>query len=212
MNDLKDRQRRAALELNPEELKFANLWLDRSNNNLTAGHCVLEAYPGHKELAAGATTANRLLKRPRILNYLDAMGATALETVGESFSTSVEYWRLRAMSAFEILKPYCELIDVSLKNQSVVIKLYVSHTRQIPDDYQQYVKHYERWGSGYLPEPRELYDSKERNKAREMLDKITGNNIDRIQLSGNLGQIVTTIPEGATANDIADIFTSMVKS
>ena len=64
---------------------------------------------------------------------------------------------------------------------------------------------------GYILVTRELFDPKTRAKASEQLDKITGNSIDRVELSGVVGNVVQSVPEGATIDDIAQLYQNALK-
>lgn len=209
---INERAQRAALELSPYELKFADLYLSRTDTGYSNARCVLEAYPGHQDEKAAATTAWRLLHTDRVLNYLGAMGANAMESVGESFDSSVEYWRTRSLPAKELLQPYCELIEyVNDDNRKASgVRLWVKSMRDIPDRYQSYVEGYLPWEGGWLVIEQDLYDAKARNTARQQLDKLVGNAIERIELSGVLGQVAAQLPESATAEDVAVLYTKML--
>lgn len=209
---ISDRAKRASLELSPEQLKFANLWLDRVNNGYSNTRCVLEAYPGHTSDAAAATTAHRLLSNTKVLNYLDAMGAHALESVGESLTSRVEWWKRAASTAEELLDQYCQRVIIPGEDNDEAKHLWVNSPDDIPNHLQQYVVRYKRYLlGGYTLETRELFDPKTRAKASENLDKITGNSIDRLELSGVVGNVVQTVPEGASIDDIAQLYQKALK-
>lgn len=209
---ISDRAKRASLELSPEQLKFANLWLDRVNNGYSNTRCVLEAYPGHTSDAAAATTAHRLLSNTKVLNYLDAMGAHALESVGESLTSRVEWWKRAASTAEELLEQYCQRVIIPGEDNDEAKHLWVNSPDDIPNHLQQYVVRYKRYLlGGYTLETRELFDPKTRAKASENLDKITGNSIDRVELSGVVGNVVQAVPEGASMEDIAQLYQKAVK-
>lgn len=211
---ISDRAKRAALELSTEQLRFANLWLDRVNNGYSNTRCVLEAYPGHTSEASAKSTACRLLSTTKILNYLDAMGAHALESVGESLSSRVDWWKRAASTAEELLEPYCQRVIVPDEDEPTteLKHLWVASTDDIPSHLQQYVVRYKRYLlGGYTLETKELFDAKTRAKASENLDKITGNSIERLELSGVVGQVVQNVPEGATIEDIAQLYQGAVK-
>lgn len=209
---ISDRAKRASLELSPEQLKFANLWLDRVNNGYSNTRCVLEAYPGHTSDAAAATTAHRLLSNTKVLNYLDAMGAHALESVGESLTSRVEWWKRAASTAEELLEQYCQRVIIPGEDNDEAKHLWVNSPDDIPNHLQQYVVRYKRYLlGGYTLETRELFDSKTRAKASENLDKITGNSIERLELSGVVGNVVQTVPEGASIDDIAQLYQKALK-
>lgn len=209
---ISDKAKRAALELKPETLKFANLWLDRATNGYSNTRCVLESYPGHHTEASAATTACRLLSSTKVLNYLDAMGSHALESVGESLSSRVEWWKRAASTAEELLESYCQRVIIPGEDNDEQKHLWVASTDDIPNHLQQYVVRYKRYLlGGYTLETRELFDPKTRAKASENLDKITGNSIERVELSGTVGNIVQNVPEGATMEDIAQLYQGAVK-
>lgn len=209
---ISDRAKRASLELSPEQLKFANLWLDRVNNGYSNTRCVLEAYPGHTSDAAAATTAHRLLSNTKVLNYLDAMGAHALESVGESLTSRVEWWKRAASTAEELLEQYCQWVIIPGEDNDEAKHLWVNSPDDIPNHLQQYVVRYKRYLlGGYTLETRELFDPKTRAKASENLDKITGNSIERLELSGVVGNVVQAVPEGASMEDIAQLYQKAVK-
>lgn len=209
---ISDRAKRASLELSPEQLKFANLWLDRVNNGYSNTRCVLEAYPGHTSDAAAATTAHRLLSNTKVLNYLDAMGAHALESVGESLTSRIEWWKRAASTAEELLDQYCQRVIIPGEDNDEAKHLWVNSPDDIPNHLQQYVVRYKRYLlGGYTLETRELFDPKTRAKASENLDKITGNSIDRLELSGVVGNVVQTVPEGASIDDIAQLYQKALK-
>ncbi|EAP4692418.1 hypothetical protein NW995_002466 [Salmonella enterica] len=209
---ISDRAKRAALELTPEQLKFADLYLDRVNNGLSNAQCVLQAYPGHTTKEAAATTAYRLLSNTKVLNYLDAMGAVALESVGESLSSRVEWWKRAASTAEELLEPYCKRVIVPGEDNDEQKHLWVNSTDDIPNHLQQYVVRYKRYLlGGYTLETRELFDPKTRAKASENLDKITGNSVERVELSGTVGNLVQKVPEGASLEDIAQLYQKALK-
>lgn len=209
---ISDRAKRASLELSPEQLKFANLWLDRVNNGYSNTRCVLEAYPGHTSDAAAATTAHRLLSNTKVLNYLDAMGAHALESVGESLTSRVEWWKRAASTAEELLDQYCKRVIIPGEDNDEAKHLWVNSPDDIPNHLQQYVVRYKRYLlGGYTLETRELFDPKTRAKASENLDKITGNSIERLELSGVVGNVVQTVPEGASIDDIAQLYQKALK-
>lgn len=209
---ISDRAKRASLELTPEQLKFANLYLDRANNGFSNGRCVLESYPGHTTESAAATTAHRLLSNTKVLNYLCAMGANALESVGESLSSRVEWWKRAASTAEELLEPYCTRVIIPGEDNDETKHLWVPDLETIPDGLQQYVVRYKRYlMGGFTLETRELFDCKTRAKASENLDKITGNSIERVELSGVVGNVVQAVPEGATMEDIAQLYQKAVK-
>lgn len=209
---ISDRAKRASLELSPEQLKFANLWLDRVNNGYSNTRCVLEAYPGHTSDAAAATTAHRLLSNTKVLNYLDAMGAHALESVGESLTSRVEWWKRAASTAEELLEQYCQRVIIPGEDNDEAKHLWVNSPDDIPNHLQQYVVRYKRYLlGGYTLETRELFDPKTRAKASENLDKITGNSIERLELSGVVGNVVQTVPDGASIDDIAQLYQKALK-
>ena len=209
---ISDRAKRASLELSPEQLKFANLWLDRVNNGYSNTRCVLEAYPGHTSDAAAATTAHRLLSNTKVLNYLDAMGAHALESVGESLTSRVEWWKRAASTAEELLDQYCKRVIIPGEDNDEAKHLWVNSPDDIPNHLQQYVVRYKRYLlGGYTLETRELFDPNTRAKASENLDKITGNSIERLELSGVVGNVVQTVPEGASIDDIAQLYQKALK-
>lgn len=209
---ISDRAKRASLELSPEQLKFANLWLDRVNNGYSNTRCVLEAYPGHTSDAAAATTAHRLLSNTKVLNYLDAMGAHALESVGESLTSRVEWWKRAASTAEELLEQYCQRVIIPGTDNDEAKHLWVNSPDDIPNHLQQYVVRYKRYLlGGYTLETRELFDPKTRAKASENLDKITGNSIERLELSGVVGNVVQTVPDGASIDDIAQLYQKALK-
>lgn len=209
---ISDRAKRAALELSPEQLSFANLWLDRANNGLSNAQCVLKSYPGHNTESAAATTAHRLLSNTKVLNYLDAMGSHALESVGESLSSRVEWWKRAASTAEELLEPFCKRVVIPGEDNDECKHLWVSSTDDIPNHLQQYVVRYKRYLlGGYTLETRELFDPKTRAKASENLDKITGNSVERVELSGAVGNLVQTVPDGASIEDIAQLYQKALK-
>lgn len=209
---ISDRAKRASLELTPEQLKFADLYLDRVNNGFSNAQCVLQAYPGHTTKEAAATTAYRLLSNTKILNYLDAMGAVALESVGESLSSRVEWWKRAASTAEELLEPYCQRVVIPGEDNDEAKHLWVNTTDDIPNHLQQYVVRYKRYLlGGYTLETRELFDAKTRAKASENLDKITGNSVERVELSGTVGNLVQKVPEGASLEDIAQLYQKALK-
>lgn len=209
---ISDRAKRASLELSPEQLKFANLWLDRVNNGYSNTRCVLEAYPGHTSDAAAATTAHRLLSNTKVLNYLDAMGAHALESVGESLTSRVEWWKRAASTAEELLDQYCKRVIIPGEDNDEAKHLWVNSTDDIPNHLQQYVVRYKRYLlGGYTLETRELFDPKTRAKASENLDKITGNSVERVELSGTVGNVIQSVPEGASIEDIAQLYQKALK-
>lgn len=209
---ISDRAKRASLELSPEQLKFANLWLDRVNNGYSNTRCVLEAYPGHTSDAAAATTAHRLLSNTKVLNYLDAMGAHALESVGESLTSRVEWWKRAASTAEELLEQYCQRVIIPGTDNDEAKHLWVNSPDDIPNHLQQYVVRYKRYLlGGYTLETRELFDPKTRAKASENLDKITGNSIERLELSGVVGNVIQTVPDGASIDDIAQLYQKALK-
>lgn len=209
---ISDRAKRASLELSPEQLNFANLWLDRANNGLSNAQCVLRSYPGHNTEAAAATTAHRLLSNTKVLNYLDAMGSHALESVGESLSSRVEWWKRAASTAEELLEPFCKRVVIPGEDNDECKHLWVNSTDDIPNHLQQYVVRYKRYLlGGYTLETRELFDPKTRAKALENLDKITGNSVERVELSGAVGNLVQTVPDGASIEDIAQLYQKALK-
>lgn len=209
---ISDRAKRAALELSPEQLSFANLWLDRANNGLSNAQCVLKSYPGHNTESAAATTAHRLLSNTKVLNYLDAMGSHALESVGESLSSRVEWWKRAASTAEELLEPFCKRVVIPGEDDDECKHLWVNSTDDIPNHLQQYVVRYKRYLlGGYTLETRELFDPKTRAKASENLDKITGNSVERVELSGAVGNLVQTVPDGASIEDIAQLYQKALK-
>lgn len=209
---ISDRAKRASLELSPEQLNFANLWLDRANNGLSNAQCVLRSYPGHNTEAAAATTAHRLLSNTKVLNYLDAMGSHALESVGESLSSRVEWWKRAASTAEELLEPFCKRVVIPGTDDYECKHLWVNSTDDIPNHLQQYVVRYKRYLlGGYTLETRELFDPKTRAKASENLDKITGNSVERVELSGAVGNLVQTVPDGASIEDIAQLYQKALK-
>ncbi len=209
---ISDRAKRASLELTTDQLRFANLYLDRVNNGLSNAQCVLQAYPGHNDLNAAQVTAHRLLSNTKILNYLDAMGAVALESVGESLSSRVEWWKRAASTAEELLEPYCQRVVIPGEDNDECKHLWVSTTDDIPNHLQQYVVRYKRYLlGGYTLETRELFDPKTRAKASENLDKITGNSVERVELSGTVGNLVQKVPEGASLEDIAQLYQKALK-
>ena len=209
---ISDRAKRAALELSPEQLSFANLWLDRANNGLSNAQCVLKSYPGHNTETAAATTAHRLLSNTKVLNYLDAMGSHALESVGESLSSRVEWWKRAASTAEELLEPFCKRVVIPGEDDDECKHLWVNSTDDIPNHLQQYVVRYKRYLlGGYTLETRELFDPKTRAKASENLDKITGNSVERVELSGAVGNLVQTVPDGASIEDIAQLYQKALK-
>lgn len=209
---ISDRAKRASLELSPEQLNFANLWLDRANNGLSNAQCVLRSYPGHNTEAAAATTAHRLLSNTKVLNYLDAMGSHALESVGESLSSRVEWWKRAASTAEELLEPFCKRVVIPDEDNDECKHLWVNSTDDIPNHLQQYVVRYKRYLlGGYTLETRELFDPKTRAKASENLDKITGNSVERVELSGAVGNLVQTVPDGASIEDIAQLYQKALK-
>lgn len=209
---ISDRAKRASLELSPEQLSFANLWLDRANNGLSNAQCVLRSYPGHNTEAAAATTAHRLLSNRKVLNYLDAMGSHALESVGESLSSRVEWWKRAASTAEELLEPFCKRVVIPGEDNDECKHLWVNSTDDIPNHLQQYVVRYKRYLlGGYTLETRELFDPKTRAKASENLDKITGNSVERVELSGTVGNLVQTVPDGASIEDIAQLYQKALK-
>ncbi len=209
---ISDRAKRASLELSPEQLNFANLWLDRANNGLSNAQCVLRSYPGHNTEAAAATTAHRLLSNTKVLNYLDAMGSHALESVGESLSSRVEWWKRAASTAEELLEPFCKRVVIPGEDNDECKHLWVNSTDDIPNHLQQYVVRYKRYLlGGYTLETRELFDPKTRAKASENLDKITGNSVERVELSGAVGNLVQTVPDGASIEDIAQLYQKALK-
>lgn len=208
-----EKAKRAALELSPYELKFADLYLSRTETGYSNAKCVLQAYPGHQDEKAAATTAWRLLHTPRVLNYLGAMGANALETIGESFDSCVEYWRIRSTPAKELLMPYCEMIEYVPEDErkSACVRLWVKRMRDIPNRYQSYVEGYLPWEGGFLVIENEIYDAKQRNVARQQLDKLTGNAIERVELSGAVANLTATLPENASADDISQLYTKLLQ-
>ncbi|HFW5086720.1 TPA: hypothetical protein ACIBVD_001760 [Salmonella enterica subsp. enterica serovar Javiana] len=209
---ISDRAKRAALELTTDQLRFANLWLDRVNNGFSNAQCVLHAYPGHKDPDAAKVTAHRLLSNTKVLNYLDAMGAHALESVGESLTSRVEWWKRAASTAEELLDQYCKRVIIPGEDNDEAKHLWVNSPDDIPNHLQQYVVRYKRYLlGGYTLETRELFDPKTRAKASENLDKITGNSIERLELSGVVGNVVQTVPEGASMEDIAQLYQKAVK-
>lgn len=209
---ISDRAKRAALELSPEQLSFANLWLDRANNGLSNAQCVLKSYPGHNTESAAATTAHRLLSNTKVLNYLDAMGSHALESVGESLSSRVEWWKRAASTAEELLEPFCKRVVIPGEDDDECKHLWVNSTDDIPNHLQQYVVRYKRYLlGGYTLETRELFDAKTRAKASENLDKITGNSVERVELSGTVGNVAQSVPEGASIEDIAQLYQKALK-
>jgi hypothetical protein len=161
---------------------------------------------------AAKVTAHRLLSNTKVLNYLDAMGSHALESVGESLTSRVEWWKRAASTAEELLEPYCQRVIVPGEDDTEAKHLWVNSTDDIPSHLQQYVVCYKRYMlGGYILVTRELFDPKTRAKASEQLDKITGNSIDRVELSGVVGNVVQSVPEGATIDDIAQLYQKALK-
>ncbi|MCP6524872.1 hypothetical protein NL451_27370, partial [Klebsiella pneumoniae] len=68
----------------------------------------------------------------------------------------------------------------------------------------------ENYDQGYMLVLQELNGPKERNTARQQLDKMLGNSIERIELSGIVGTVSTSVPDGASIDDVSQLYQKMI--
>lgn len=188
MTDLTVEQRQAAADLDTQELVFANLWLDVHNNGLKPWQCAEQAYPNQNRSSL-ITTASRLLNHnDRVRHYIDVMNRNALKRVGVNRATLIKMLQRQAQTAEQALGDYIEHRTYTNDDGSVV----AMHWAENPHEWSSELKaHLTRFkpapdGDGYVLELREVVDEKTRQKAVELLAKMGGELVDRVEHSGGL--------------------------
>lgn len=195
--ELSDEQREAAVELSPEQLHFAILWLNRAKNGLAAWQCVAQAYPGHDSNNMGScnSTAMRLINHDdKVRRFLNAMNRQALRQATYDTSMIAKVFQRQATTTEQKLEGVAEWRWVEGSRGKPVRRPWVPSMDVIKGDLIEVITGYEPCDTGgmYL-EYRELCDAKTRQRAAELLGKMGAEFVERVEHSGRLDSITGTI-------------------
>lgn len=188
--ELTKEQREAAVELSPEELEFASLWLKRSENGLAAWECVARAYPGHNgdNMSSCSATAARLINHnDRVRRFINAMNHAALRLATYDTARIAKVFQRQATTSEEKLDGVVEWRWVENSRGKPVRRPWVPSIDVIKGDLIEIVTGYEPCADGgmYL-DYREMCDAKTRLKAAELLGKMAGDFVERVEHSGGV--------------------------
>lgn len=212
--ELTNEQREAAVELSPEELRFANLWLERSQNGLAAWECVAEAYPGHdaKNPNSCNVTAHRLINHNnRVRRFINAMNRAALQKATYDTATIAKVFMRQATTTEEKLTDVVEWRYVTDAKGRVNRLAWVPDMSIITGSLVEVVTGYTAADDGgYYLEYRELCDEKTRQKAAELLGKMAGDFVERVEHSGRIDSVSATV-DASDPKKAAEAYKAMMK-
>lgn len=185
INDItSQRARNLYNDLKPDHKRFVQNYTACMAEGLGRTEAVKRTWSELKDASRGVIDQRGYitLNDPDVYEFLCAYGEQALDVLGQSLQSSVAYYLERSMTAEEILTKFagCEL---EATDEGEILP-WVENFSDIPQMWRKYVERIVKHesGIGWFVIPRDLYDSKTRAKMRENLDKITGNNVERIEL------------------------------
>lgn len=188
MTDLTVEQRQAAADLDTQELVFANLWLDVHNNGLKPWQCAEKAYPNQNRSSL-ITTASRLLNHnDRVRHYIDVMNRNALKRVGVNRATLIKMLQRQALTAEQALGDHIEHRTYTDPDGRNFTLPWAENPHSWPSELKAHVTAFKAApdGDGFVLELREVVDEKTRQKAVELLAKMGGELVDRVEHSGGI--------------------------
>lgn len=183
-----EEQLEAAAELSPEELQFATLWLNRSENGLAAWQCVAKAYKGHdpNNINSCSTTAARLIHHnDRVRRYIEVMNADALQKASYSHAKLARMFMRQATTSEEKLDSIVEWRYAKDDKGKMQRYAWVPDESHITPEIVEIVVGYEDApGGGIYLYYKELVNEAVRQKSGELLGKMAGAFIERVEHSG----------------------------
>ena len=195
--ELSEEQRLAAVELTPEQLQFATLWLDRANNGLAAWQCVAKAYKGHnpENMASCNSTAMRLINHDdKVRRFIHAMNKQALRMATYDTASLVKNLQRQAKSTEQKLDGVVEWRWVPNARGKPERFAWVPDMSVITGEALECVTGYTECPDGgmYLIY-REICDEKTRQRAAELLGKMAGEFVERVEHSGRIDSVNANI-------------------
>lgn len=187
--ELTDRQKRAAAELNPYQLEFARRWLERHVSGDSEAACYLAAYPNASDYKGASVNAGRILKLPKVQEFIEAMQETG--TLRSTVATLEEIQeQLTAIARADITEivPWENVVDEETGAVYPLPK--IKNLSELPVEQRRMIKSITWTKQG----PKiELHDAA---KAQDMLIRMQGGYKDRLELAG--GIVAATVELDAT--------------
>lgn len=176
--ELTERQKRAAAELNPYQLEFARRWLERHLSGDSEAACYLAAYPNATDYKGASVNAGRILKLPKVQEFVEAMQETG--TLRSTVATLEEIQeQLTAIARADITEivPWENVVD---DDGSVYPLPKIKNLSELPVEHRRMIKSITWTKQG----PKiELHDAA---KAQDMLIRMQGGYKDKLELSGGI--------------------------
>ena len=213
MAKLSAEQLRAAAELSPQELKFANLWLDRHTNGLAPWECAQRCYPNQTQSSLSVTASRMINYNDRVRRYIDVMNRKALQDNDWGRDQLVKTFKRQATTVVEKFAQYAQWRDYTDKDGQSVKLPWVPDTAAIPDELNEFVVCFRPTpdgSEGFVVELTETIDEKTRQKAAELLGKMGGEFIDRVELSGGVAVASVDI-DPTDPGKAAELYKNLIK-
>lgn len=213
MAKLSAEQLRAAAELEPHELKFAKLWLDMPNNGLKPWQCAEQCYPNQTQASLSVTASKLVNYNDRVRRYIDAMNRSALAEVDWSRTQLVKSFKRQATTVAEKFAKYAQWRDYTDDTGQSVKLPWVPDTAAIPDELNEFVLCFRPTPDGtqgYVVDLIDTIDEKTRQKAAELLGKMGGEFVERVELSGGLAVAAVDI-DPADPGKASEIYKNLIR-
>lgn len=177
--ELTERQKRAAAALNPYQLEFARRWLERHLSGDSEAACYLAAYPNASDYKGASVNAGRILKLPKVQEFIEAMQETG--TLRSTVATLEEIQeQLTAIARADITEivPWENVVDEETGAVYPLPK--IKNLSELPVEQRRMIKSITWTKQG----PKiELHDAA---KAQDMLIRMQGGYKDKLELSGGI--------------------------
>lgn len=197
-----------ASRLRPDELEYANLYLNRSVNGYTAVQCYKLTHPNVTEKSAGRM-ATRMIGSYNVAGYIQAM-------MHESVSDSVMCLEELKEDLTIQIRGYDWLFDgyVTWENTPMGRIAFVDSLEDVPPRLAKYVTghQYHAESEGYELYLRQ-YSGKEsdKNKARQLLIQMQGGLIDKKEIEVTARGQVQQITDEMSDDDAATVYKNFMR-
>jgi hypothetical protein len=196
--ELTERQKRAAAELNPYQLEFARRWLERHVSGDSEAACYLAAYPNASDYKGASVNAGRILKLPKVQEFIEAMQET-----GTLKSTVATLEEIQEQLTETIRADITEIVEWDTTDAGEPIPV-IKNLSELEPRLRRLVKSITWTKNG----PKiELHDA---SKAQDMLIRMQGGYKDRLELGGSVVSATVELDASDPLKAAAD-YTAMIR-
>lgn len=213
MAKLSAEQLRAAAELDQCELVFANQWLTMHETGLKPWQCAQIAYPNQNQKSLVVTASRMINYNDRVRRYIDAMNRKALQDNDWGRDQLVKTFKRQATTVAEKFANYAQWRDYPDDTGQSVKLPWVPSTDAIPDELNEFVVCFRPTpdgSEGYVVDLVDTIDEKTRQKAAELLGKMGGEFVERVELSGGLAVAAVDI-DPTDPSKAAELYKNLIK-